>query len=174
LYQRKQLGVTKIGDITILNVEMKKERLAALVDILLSRRANNSSSTVCFNNANLCEEGIISISKLVDVSSRLDTLILRHNRIDNVKSARCLSRSLKLHTCINHLILPHCDLGSSPEILMIILQSDVDYICLDNNNIDSLGAVKIAEYLEGDPPIEHLFLGHNQLNNDVLFSSFKL
>jgi hypothetical protein len=29
-----------------------------------------------------------------------------------------------------------------------------------------LGAIKIAEYLEGNPPIEHLFLGHNLLNDD--------
>ena len=72
-----------------------------------------------------------------------------------------LSRSLKFHACINHLDLSHCDLGSSPEILLIILQSDVD-----NNNIDSLGAVKIAEYLESDPPIEHLSLDHNRLNDD--------
>jgi hypothetical protein len=62
--------------------------------------------------------------------------------------------------------LEHCNLGSSPEILSLILQSDVDYICLDNNNIDSLGAVKIAEYLEGDPPIHRIDLYHNQLNDD--------
>jgi hypothetical protein len=37
---------------------------------------------------------------------------------------------------------------------------------LDDNNIDSLGAVKIAEYLESDPPITHLDLGHNRLNDD--------
>jgi hypothetical protein len=62
--------------------------------------------------------------------------------------------------------MSHCDLGSSPTILSIILQSYVSIINLSNNNIDSLGAVKIAEYLEGDPPIEHLFLGHNRLNDD--------
>jgi len=54
-------------------------------------------------------------------------------------------------------------------MLSVILQSDVEHIYLDNNNIDSLGAVKIAEYLESDPPIEHLFLGHNRLN-DVDFT----
>jgi Ran GTPase-activating protein (RanGAP) involved in mRNA processing and transport len=62
-----------------------------------------------------------------------------------------------------------CDLGSSPEILSVILQSDVEYINLDNNNIDSLGAVKIAEYLEGDPPIRRIDLDHNRLNdNDAI------
>jgi len=62
--------------------------------------------------------------------------------------------------------LLHCDLGSSPEILSVILQSDVEHIILENNNIDSLGAVAIAEYLESDPPIEELCLAYNQLNDD--------
>jgi hypothetical protein len=62
--------------------------------------------------------------------------------------------------------LSHCDLGSTPEILSVILQSDVEHIYLDNNNIDSLGAVKIAEYLESDPPIKFLSLDHNRLDDD--------
>jgi hypothetical protein len=33
-------------------------------------------------------------------------------------------------------------------------------------HIDSLGAVKIAEYLEGDPPIHRIDLDHNRLNDD--------
>jgi len=81
-------------------------------------------------------------------------------------SAQRLSRSLRSHSSIDELHLNHCDLGSTPEMLLVILQSDIDYINLDNNNIDSLGAVKIAEYLEGDPPIEVLSLGHNRLNDD--------
>ena len=49
---------------------------------------------------------------------------------------------------------------------MVILQSDVDNIILEDNNIDSLGAVKIAEYLEGNPPICRIDLDHNCLNDD--------
>jgi hypothetical protein len=79
--------------------------------------------------------------------------------------ARCLSRSLKSHTRINDLRLTHCDLGSDPEILLVILQSDVECIILSNNNIDSLGAVKIAEYLASNPPIKDLSL-ENRLNDD--------
>ena len=90
---------------------------------------------------------------------------MNHNRIDNMTSAHYLSRSLKLHICINQLWLTHCDLGSTPEILSVILQSEVEYICL-NNNIDALGAVKIDEYLEGDPPIHRIDLDRNHLNND--------
>ena len=107
----------------------------------------------------------MSLSKLVDVSFELYTLIITHNRIDNMDSARCLSRSLRANAFTMRLHLSHCDLGSNPEILLIILQSDISHIDLRNNKIDSLGAVIIANYLEGDPPIEHLLLGHNRLND---------
>jgi hypothetical protein len=158
--------VNDISDINIVNVEMKKERMAALVEILSSRRAAYSGDSVYFNNANLCGDGIISLSKLVDACSQLQTLIIKHNRIDNMESARCLSRSLKSHSSIDEIHLNYCDIGSSPEILSVILQSEVKNIHLNNNNIDSLGAVAIAEYLESDPPIEYLSLENNHLNDD--------
>ena len=164
--KKKQLGiVTEIERIQIENIEMTKERLGALVAIFISGRATNSSTCITFNNTNLCGEGIVYLSKMVDISDELEYLCLCHNRIDNMDSARCLSRSLRSHACINHVRLTHCDLGSTPEILLVILQSDVRRIHLINNNIDSLGAVKIAEYLESDPPIEHLSLDHNRLND---------
>ena len=171
--RKKQLGiVTEIDYIQIGNVEITTERLDALVDIFISGRATNSSQWIQFLNANLCEEGIISLSKLVDVSSKLELFYLSHNRIDNIDSACCLSGSLRSHACITRLHLDHCDLGSNPEILLVILQSDVNHIILDNNNIDSLGAVKIAEYLGDDPPIQHITLHHNRLNdNDAILIS---
>ena len=152
--------------IHISNVEMKKECLAALVAIFRSGRAANLSKMITFRNTNLCGNCIAHLTKLVDASSMLYILVLDHNRIDNMESARYLSRSLRSHACIRRLCLNHCNLGSSPEILLVILQSDVKGIDLSNNNIDSLGAVKIAEYLESNPPIEYLFLGHNRLNDD--------
>jgi hypothetical protein len=162
--------VTNIRDIHIENVEITKERIAALAT--LSGQVNKIEY-ILFNNVNLCEESIISMAKLVDVSSQLQTLFIHHNRIDNMESARCLSRSLRSHACIshlhtgiNHLDLFHCDLGSNPEILSVLLHSDISFINLSNNHIDSLGAVKIAEYLESDPPIEHLSLAHNRFNDD--------
>jgi hypothetical protein len=157
---------TNVSGIHIENVEIKKERLAALVAMFHSGRATNSILSLDFNNANLCGEGIVCLSKLVDVSSQLQTFYLYHNRIDNMESARCLSRALKLNPRINTLSLPDCDLGSSPEILSVILQSDVSHIGLSNNYIDSLGAVKIAEYLEVDPPIHQIDLECNHLNDD--------
>ena len=64
------------------------------------------------------------------------------------------------------MVYSHCDLGSNPEILSVLLQSDIKQIDLENNNIDSLGAVKIAEYFEGNPPIRGIDLSHNRLNDD--------
>ena len=170
----KQLcNVRQIGHVIIMNVEMKKERLATLVTALSGQI--NAAGIIEFNNTNLCGEGIVWLSKLVKVSSELRHLIINHNWIDNMESARCLSRSLRSHNCIAGLTITHCDIGNSPEIFFVILQSDVKYINLSSNNIDSLGAAKIAEYLEGDPPIEELFLGHNRLNDyDVILISHAL
>ena len=51
--------------------------------------------------------------------------------------------------------------------------SDVKHINLNNNTIDSLGAVKIAEYLGNNPlGIKGLYLDHNRLNdNDAILIS---
>ena len=167
IYRRKQdEKFTDIRGIYILNVEMKKERIASLVAIFRNRRATYSGHYVYFNNANLCGEGILWLSKLVEVSTTLQSFFIGNNRIDNMDSARYLSRSLKSHDCINSLLLPHCDLGSSPDILSVILQSDIKRIDLHCNNIDSLGAAKIAEYLEGDTPIHRIDLEYNRLNDD--------
>jgi len=116
--RKKQLDrVVDICDIQITNVEMKKVCMAALVDIFRSGKAANSITYLQFNNANICGEGIISLSKLVDVSSQLQCFCLHHNRIDNMDSARCLSRSFRSRTCFNYLDLTHCDLGKNPEFL---------------------------------------------------------
>jgi hypothetical protein len=104
IYRRKQdEKFTDIRVIHILRVEMKKERIASLVDIFCNGRATYSGQSVYFNNANLCQEGIIWLSKLVDACSQLHTLIINHNRIYNMEAARCLSWSLKSHACINNL-----------------------------------------------------------------------
>ena len=49
-----------IRSINIENVEMKKECLAALVELVRSDRA---PTVVILENANLCKEGIVSLSK---------------------------------------------------------------------------------------------------------------
>ena len=108
--------------------------LAAFVSIIRSGRATNSSTFVNFVNANLCGEGIVSLSKLEDGSSELQRFYLIRNRIDGMESARCLSRSLKTHARITELHLTHCDLGSSQEILLVILQSDNSFIDLRHNS----------------------------------------
>jgi hypothetical protein len=162
-WDQLEAKMNKLIFMYIENVEMTNERLAALVAIFLN---GTVMSSVIFGNANICGEGIISLSKLVEVSTTLQSFFIGNNRINNMESAHCLSRSLKSHARIRELNLPHCDLGSSPEILLVILQSDVSIINLVHNNIDSLGAVTIAEYLEGDPPIQRIGLDHNRLNDD--------
>jgi hypothetical protein len=73
---------------------------------------------------------------------------------------------LKPHLSMDFLAMHHCDLGNNPEILAVILQSDVKHIYLTHNNIDSLGAVKISEYLAGNPPVTCLTLDNNDFDDD--------
>ena len=93
---KQQEIFTNIQHIKIWNVEMKKERLAVLVAICRCGFDNNSYNFFVFYNANLCGEGIISISKLVDVCTTLQSFSISHNRIDTMTSGVCLSRSLTL------------------------------------------------------------------------------
>jgi hypothetical protein len=72
-----------------------------------------------------------------------------------------LSRALKPHPNMIMLIMTHCDLGNDPDILSVILQSDVKEIDLSHNYIDSLGGVKISEYLGRNPPVKSLSLDYN-------------
>jgi hypothetical protein len=111
--RRKQLDnvTTDIEGIVIENIEMKKEHLALLVAVFCSGRATISSRDVKLINTNLCEEGIVWLSKLVDINLELRYLDLHHNWIDNMDSARCLSRSIKSHIQLNRLSLQHCELG---------------------------------------------------------------
>jgi hypothetical protein len=88
---------TYIYNFEFVNVEITTESMSKLVAI---SSATKSLEDIHFDNANLCEESIISLTKLVDVSSMLKILVIKHNRFDSMKSARCLSRSLKSHTCI--------------------------------------------------------------------------
>jgi hypothetical protein len=84
---RRKKDIVKIRGIQIENVEMKKERLAALFAIFLNGSVNNSSTIFDFDNANFCGEGIIYLSNLVEASLQLRCFSLRHNRIDSMESA---------------------------------------------------------------------------------------
>ena len=59
-----------------------------------------------------------------------------------------------------------CNLGNVPEILSVILQSDVEDLEIADNNINSLGAIKIAEYIERNTTMMCLHLYGNLLNDD--------
>jgi hypothetical protein len=144
---------------------MRKEIFSALMASLCGR-AINAIDAVSFINTNLCGEGVVSLSLLIEQSLELVLLNLSRNRIDDMNSTLRLSRALKLHPIMKYLYMKQCDIGNDPEILSVILQSDIESINLSHNNIDSLGAVKISEYIENNPPIKCLVLDNNRFNDD--------
>jgi len=102
----------------------------------------------------------------VEQSLELKRLKISHNLINDMNVVITLSRVVRFHPCIKYLDMSYCNLGNNPEILSVILQSNVKNLDLSYNNIDSLGAIKIAEHIQGNKPIECLRLHHNNLNDE--------
>jgi len=123
---------------------------------------------ITFNNTNLCREGLLSLSMLMEQCPALEMLDLSHNPIDDINVATCLSRALRSHprkrTIYIH--LTYCNLGNNPEILSVILESEVKSINVSNNSIDSLGVVGIVECIESNSPTEHLYIDKNNLDDE--------
>jgi len=121
---------------------------------------------ITFNNTNLCREGLLSLSMLMEQCPALEMLDLSHNPIDDMNVATCLSRALRSHPGICYLYLTYCNLGNNPGILSVILESEVKSIYVSNNSIDSLGAVGIVECIKSNSPTEHLYIDKNNLDDE--------
>mmetsp|Transcript_5561 Transcript_5561/g.12667 ORF Transcript_5561/g.12667 Transcript_5561/m.12667 type:complete len:481 (-) Transcript_5561:2568-4010(-) len=158
----------RIHSINIVKVEMKKEHLAMLATNLRGKVSN----LIQFNDNNLCGDGIMSISDLLEHNPVLYTFHLCHNPIDDLNVAMRLSRVLKAHLDIETLKMTHCNIGNNVDILSAILRSDVKSIDLSHNNIGLSGAVVISEYLETNPPVKNLTLDNNRFDDEsaILFA----
>jgi hypothetical protein len=157
-------AATKITNINISKIEMTKDVVDQLVRFL--RGQTSTLKFITFNNTNLCREGLISLSMLVEQCPALEMLDLSHNPIDDMNAANCLLRALRSHPRIRSLNLTYCNLGNNPEILSVILESEVKDIDFGNNSIDSLGAVGIVECIESNSHTERLYIGKNNLNDE--------
>jgi hypothetical protein len=155
----------KITLLVINGVEMTKETVDLMAEVF-GQMSINSIESINFEAANLCGEGLISLTKLVEQSLELKRLEISHNLINDMNVVITLSRVVRFHPRIKYLDMSYCNLGNNPEILSVILQSNVKNLDLSHNNIDSLGAIKIAEHIQGNKPIEYLRLHHNNLNDE--------
>ena len=159
--KRKQIRHTNTLQIT--DVEISKE----VMDIILATNIGGKiDRCIKFTNTNLCGEGIISLSKLIQNNPTVNSLHLSHNSITDINAAVTLSKTLKPRLLMSNLDLSHCNLGNDANILVAVLQSDVMMMVLDYNNISSSGAVKIAEYLKDNPPVQNLRLNNNNFTDD--------
>jgi hypothetical protein len=154
-----------IQNISITKIEMKKVIFDQLVRSLCGR-VSNCLGRISFYHTKLCREGLLSLSTLVEQCTALHTLDISYNTIDDINVATCISRALRSHPRILYLHLNYCNLGNNPEILSVILQSEVKGISLNNNSIDSLGTFKIVECIERNSSIQSLGLGNNNLNDE--------
>jgi hypothetical protein len=160
-YMPKNLG--RQLRITIINVEIAKESMALLASSLGGRLCMWGFK---FDNNNLCREWMMSLLTLVENNQEMTDFTLENNRIDDIHMAMSLSNVLKSHTGMERIHLNHCNLGNNVDILSLIRQSNVESIELIGNNIDSSGAIKIAEHLKRNTQMYFLFLDFNLFNDD--------
>jgi len=159
----KTKQVRHTNTLQITNVEISKE----VMDMLLATNLGGKiDRCIKFTNTNLCGEGIISLSKLIQNNPTVNSLHLNHNPITDINAATTLSKALKPRLLMNNLDLSNCNLGNDSNVLAAVLQSDVMMMVLDYNNISSPGAVKIAEYLEDNPPVQNLRLNNNNFTDE--------
>lgn len=155
----------KINYLNIDSVEMTKEYIALMAQVC-GKRSFNAMETIKFINSNLCADGMMSLAKLVEQSVGLETLIMVQNPINDMDAALSLSKVLKTHPSIHNVDMSDCNLGNDPEILSVILRSDAESLEIADNNINSLEAIKIAEYIESNTSMMCLHLYGNLLNDD--------
>jgi len=159
----KTKRIRHTNTLQITNVEINKE----VMDILLATNIGGRiDRCIKFTNTNLCGEGIISLSKLIQNNPTVNSLHLSHNPITDINAATTLSKALKPRLLMSNLDLSHCNLGNDSNILAAVLQSDVMNMVLDYNNMNSPGAIKIAEYLEDNPPVQNLRLNNNNFTDE--------
>lgn len=91
--------------------------------------------SITFNHTMLCGEGLLSVSKLVELCPVLQTPAHSYNLIDDINVATCFLRALTSHPCMNRICIVHYNLGNNPEILSVILQLEVKYIDLATTSV---------------------------------------
>jgi Leucine-rich repeat (LRR) protein len=85
----------KIQNISITKIEMIKDVVDQFIRLLHGRVSNLRRIT--FNHTNLCREGLLSLSTLVEQCPALHTLDISYNTIDDINVATCISRALRSH-----------------------------------------------------------------------------
>jgi hypothetical protein len=93
---------------------------------------------------------------MVEQSPCSQDLDISHNQIGEISLALSHSKVLKLHPRMNWIVMSHCNLGLSDSTVTVGCRI----------NLDLLGADKISEYLESNPPVKTLELNDNGFNDD--------
>lgn len=157
-----QLESSTITALGFIWIQMTKE----IIGLLATCVRGKVRDRISFERAQVCGEGIKSLSTLLEHNPLLSSLNLGNNPITDLNAAMCLSQSLKTHPKINKLTLQSCSLGNNVNVLSAILASDINHMDLAHNEISSPGASIISNYLQTNPPIKTLTLSSNNFNDD--------
>lgn len=170
------------GDISVALTEFKTAKLGSLVvhkielgeevlEMLAEKMRGRIQRSLTFVQNNLCSRGIDQIAAMVEGNPTLSDLRICDNALFRTTRGSALAAVRLLGTVGRHpnlcgLSLPGCGVGDNLQVLSSIMNSGATHIILNDNQIGTGGAVAIADFLESNPPLNHLELDKNRFNDD--------
>eukprot|EP00731_Ephydatia_muelleri_P004615 Em0002g791a len=160
-------------------VNTKLETLNLSHNIIDNKRASclgmmlKENNTLKELNLALCKlqpEGLEEVIKGVQVNTKLETLVLSYNTIDN-KRASCLGMMLKENNTVKKLVLRGCELqpeGLEEVIKCVQVNTKLETLDLSGSTIDNKGASCLAHALKHNTTLSELSLEECGLRDEAI------
>ena len=168
------LQLHELNDYILLmhNIQLTSEVLDLLAPALKGKAFTRFS---LFNNDfEDTHKGIEFITECVKSNNKLLKIHCHSKQFDNMKDVHQLVDAIINNLSINRVDIENClggDMNSYEAIRPLFNNSDRTWesIALENNYICTNGDTAIPDYIASNPPLNHLYLARNKLNdNDAI------
>ncbi|KAL7472916.1 hypothetical protein ACHAXS_013294 [Conticribra weissflogii] len=160
------IALRACDDDTLESCEIYRIKLAPeVLNTLIPALSLQHIQELTLNDNDLGSIGFSALATFLERNRSLEKLDLSDNEVDNLDSARLLSKAMRSHPRLERLELKRCGIGENSAVLRAILQSNVYFIGLDENGIGSSGAGELAKYIESNESTKSISLSFNKLSD---------
>jgi len=153
--------------IKIQNVQLTSEVLDLLAPALKGKPLRE---LILERNGFANNEGIMFSTECIKHNNELQHLDWINNQIDSTEDAMLLVDAIVSHPSVTKVSLDNCfgGISNSYEVVRPLFASDRTWekLDLEGNNIRTRGGTEIPNYIASNPPLTHLYLTGNKLNDD--------
>ena len=145
---------------------------ATVIDLLLPMLKHKPIGPINLQNNSFVNvrEGIEFAEEVMKSNERMDIFSWKSNAINSMEDARYLVDAIVRHPSIDKVHIMNCFGGdiNGYGLLRPLLAGDKNFsaINLDRNHIRTGGDTAIPDYLATNPPLTHLCLANNNLNDE--------